>query len=165
MLKSRLKTIPSLALLTALWTTPIQAHEGEHLAQGQQLPVISLQDQFEQVRTINEETKLVLFAHDMDGNDLLEQALAPFDTAKLNVKKVVYLADISGMPSLISKLFAIPAMRDRKYSIMLDKEGEISEQLMSKEGQVTLLYLDKLTIDQLEYSNNSEKIEKVLSAM
>ncbi len=135
----------------------------EHNDQGIKLAKITLADQFDESKAIDATTKIVLFAHDMTGNDLIEEALSDFDNQKLDAKKAVYIADISGMPSLIAKLFAIPSMRDRAYSIMLDKEGDVTAKFERKEDKVTIFYLDKEAITKTAFASTTKEIAAVLA--
>ena len=49
------------------------------------------------------------------------------------------------MPALISKLFAVPAMRDYTYRVLLDREGQVASRYQGEEGQVQWLKLDRGT--------------------
>jgi len=46
------------------------------------------------------------------------------------------------MPALISKLFAIPAMRDYSYRVLLDREGRVASRYAGEQGKVLWLSLD-----------------------
>lgn len=46
------------------------------------------------------------------------------------------------MPAIIGKLFAIPAMRDYNYRVVLDREGRVASRYGVGEGQVLWLQLD-----------------------
>lgn len=149
-----------LSAVTVMFSTSSMADEAKGM---EKMAEITLKDQFDKTQKIDQSTKLVLFAHDMGGNDLLEEALADYDNDKLSAKNIVYLADISGMPSLIGRLFALPAMRKRPYSMMLDREGDISAAINAKEDQITVIYLNQLTIDKTEHLATAESIKQVLS--
>lgn len=141
----------------------VTAHEfHEHEEDSNTLAKISLVDQFDNKQTLDETTKVLIFAHDMSGNDIVEEAFASFDADKLKQLNAIYLADISGMPSLIAKWFALPAMRDRAYPIMLDKEGDATSKLHAKEDQVTVIFLDKLAIQKVKYAATAAELNQLL---
>ena len=129
------------------------------------LAKIELVDQFDKMQSVDESTKVLIFAHDMEGNDIVEQAFEPYDTVKLAEMNTVFLADISGMPSLIGKLFALPAMRDRAYPIVLDREGTLAEKFIVKEEQVTVMYLDNLVIKDSKLVATADELSSLLSAL
>jgi hypothetical protein len=47
------------------------------------------------------------------------------------------------MPALISKLFAVPAMRDYSYRVLLDRDGRMASRYPGQEGQVQWLQLEQ----------------------
>lgn len=129
------------------------------------LAKIELADQFDKIQSVDENTKVLIFAHDMEGNDIVEQAFEPYNTAKLAEMNIVFLADISGMPSLIGKLFALPAMRDRAYPIVLDREGTLIEKFIVKDEQVTVMYLDSLVIKESKLVATPDELSSLLSTL
>lgn len=165
MLNKKWISLVAICLSTTLMTTNSWAHGGEHLAPGKSFPNLSLDDQHEKAQSLAATTKLVLFGRDMASGKLLEQALSQWDGKKLQQKGVVYIADISGMPGLIASLFAIPAMQDRPYPILLDHEGDKTEAINSKEDQVTLLFLDEFKITKIQYLDSAEQIQQQLQAL
>jgi hypothetical protein len=100
-----------------------------------------LQDQFEQKWVANQTPIQILFASDMEGYKLLNQYFEKNAeaTKRLNVAQIVYVADISKMPSLISKMFAIPKMKKLNYSIYLDKSGEVTKNWFRTEKGISVL--------------------------
>lgn len=150
-----------MALATAVFTSNAEVTK-EPLTK---LVSIELADQFDKIQNVDENTKVLIFAHDMEGNDIVEKAFEPYDGAKLAELNVVFLADISGMPSLIGKLFALPAMRDRAYPIMLDREGTLGKKFTVKEDHVTVMYLDKLAIQQSKLVASSEQLTSLLRSL
>jgi hypothetical protein len=87
----------------------------------------------------------------MDGGDLLKQAVATLPEDYLAKVGAVYIADISGMPRIISKLFALPKMRKRPYPLLLDRSGEATERIPDVDGQATLVYLAALRVARIEH--------------
>lgn len=148
-------------IATAVFANNAQAKDGANT----KLAKIELADQFDKVQSIDEGTQVLIFAHDMEGNDIVEQAFEPYDGAKLKEMKIVFLADISGMPSLIGRLFALPAMRDRAYPIVLDREGSLTEKFITKEEQVTVMYLDNLTIKDSKLVATANELSTLLSTL
>ena len=59
----------------------------------------------------NGELRILLVARSMDGAKLVKTVLEGRPKGYLEARRALFVADISGMPSLIGKLFAIPAMR------------------------------------------------------
>ena len=118
-------------------------------AVGDTIEPFTLEDQHGKSRTVDASVKVILFSREMEGGDILKQGLADVDPDYLDGKKAVYVADISRMPGLIASMFAIPAMRDRPYSMLLDRDGKTTARLPGVEGQATLVFVDGLTVQRI----------------
>jgi len=131
-------------------------------AVGDTMEPLSLEDQHDDKRSLDGSVQVVLFSRDMDGGDLLEDALANTPKGFLDEKHALYVADIHGMPSFVARMFAIPSMRKRPYSMLLDREGEVTARFPSEEGKATLLFLDDLDIQRVFYAASPNQIREAL---
>ena len=132
---------------------------------GDNLKPWTLPDQYDQPYTLNEKTKILLVARNMDGAKLVKEVLKDLPKGYLEARDAVFVADIQGMPSLIGKLFAIPAMRDYSYRVLLDRDGTVATNYPGAEDKVLWLQLDdgKL-VSQQEFANADalrQALEKV----
>lgn len=132
------------------------------LAPGMALPPLTLTDQHDVAATIGADTRVVLFTRDMDAGDVAKEALAEH-AALLDTAHAVYVADISRMPSLVAKLFALPAMRKRPYRMLLDRDGAATADLPAREGEVTVLRLADGKIAAIEYVASAEALRAALA--
>jgi hypothetical protein len=122
----------------ALLVGSAQALEtGEHLAPW------TLNDQFERPYTLDDNLRILLVARSMGGAKLLGAALDGQPKGYLEARQALFVADISRMPGLIGKLFAIPAMRDYSYRVLLDREAQVVPQYAAPEEGVLWLQLDR----------------------
>ena len=125
-------------LLLALSATCAQAVEvGERLASW------TLLDQFDQPYSLNDELQVLLVARSMAGAKLLAAALDQQPKGYLESRKAVFLADISRMPSVIAAAFAVPAMRDYNYRVMLDRSARIAPRYPVENDAVLWLQLQQ----------------------
>jgi|GEM_PF-103528 len=137
------------ALLLSL--LPIMA---QALEPGEQLKPWTLLDQHDQAYTLQPQTRILLVARDMDGAKLVKAALADQPKGYLEVRDAVFVADIQRMPALISKLFAIPAMRDYSYRVLLDRDGQVASRYPGSEAKVLWLQLQQgALVSQREYDS------------
>jgi len=113
------------------------------LQPGQTLAPWTLLDQHDQAYSLDADAQVLLVAHDMEGAKLVKAALADQPTGYLEARHGVFVADIQRMPALISKLFAIPAMRDYSYRVMLDRDGRVASRYSAEDGKVLWLQLNK----------------------
>ncbi|MCQ4270708.1 FAD/FMN-containing dehydrogenase [Pseudomonas kuykendallii] len=124
-------------LCAALFPALLQAAE-----ETQPLAPWTLLDQYEQPYTLSDDLRVLLVARDMAGAKLVEMALADKPKGYLEQRRAVFLADISRMPSLVAKLFAVPAMRDYPYRVVLDREARIVPRYEPAADAVLWLQLD-----------------------
>lgn len=134
------------------------------LQTGEAFPVTSLEDQHGQPITIDDQTQRVLFTADMAGGKVVRALLDERENAAelLTSARAIYLSDVSGMPSLIRKMMALPAMRKRPYPIMLDIEGVVSAALPRQENAVTVIELEKLTVTSLRFTTSPAELAKAI---
>ncbi|OWQ34194.1 FAD/FMN-containing dehydrogenase [Pseudomonas sp. DrBHI1] len=125
------------ALLLSL--LPLLAHA---VQTGETLAPWTLLDQYDQPYSLGADTRILLVARDMDGAKLVKAALAEQPKGYLEARGAVFVADIQRMPALISKLFAIPVMRDYSYRVLLDREGRVASRYAGEQGKVLWLSLD-----------------------
>ncbi|QXI40371.1 FAD/FMN-containing dehydrogenase [Pseudomonas xantholysinigenes] len=128
----------AISLLLSL--LPLLVHAVEP---GETLAPWTLLDQYDQPYSLGPDTRVLLVASDMDGARLVKAALAERPKGYLEARQAVFVADIQRMPALISKLFAVPAMRDYHYRVMLDREGRVASRYAGEAGKVLWLTLDR----------------------
>ncbi|KJK07744.1 MULTISPECIES: hypothetical protein [Pseudomonas] len=149
-----------IALLLSLSPLLAQAVEvGERLAPW------TLLDQHDQAYSLNDQTRTLLVARNMDGAKLVKAALADRPKGYLEARNAVFVADIQRMPALISKLFAVPAMRDYSYRVMLDRDGKVVARYPGAEDKVLWLQLEQgRVVAQNEYAS-AEALREALEAL
>jgi len=129
---------------------------------GDTLPTITLQDQFEKTHTVSPKSKKILVAFDKDASDILKEFLLAKEDDFLTKNQTVYIGDISGMPSLISKFFAIPKMKKYPFSILFldDKNRNV---FSKKEDMIRVYALEDGKIKNLSHVSSKEELEKIFN--
>ncbi|HSC83767.1 MAG TPA: FAD/FMN-containing dehydrogenase [Pseudomonas sp.] len=107
---------------------------------GERLAPWTLLDQFDQPHSLDGDVQVVLVARDMEGAKLVNAALHDKPQGYLEHRHALFLADISRMPGPIATLFAVPAMRDYTYPVLLDREARVASHYPGDAGAV--LWLD-----------------------
>ncbi|WGZ93116.1 MAG: hypothetical protein QJT81_14995 [Candidatus Thiothrix putei] len=116
---------------------------------GDTLPTISLKDQHDKAITVAADVQTLLFAIEKPPSELLNTYLMKQDKDFLTTKKAYFLADISGMPSMITKMFALPNMRERPYSILLAHDAKEAEFMPRQKDHVTLVKVKAGKVDKI----------------
>lgn len=133
---------------------PLWAHA---LEVGERLAPWTLLDQFDQAFTLDNRTQTLLVARSMEGAKLVNAALQGQPKGYLEARHAVFLADIERMPRLIAKMFAVPAMRDYSYRVMLDREGRVAPKYPGAVDSVLWLQLkDGQLVAQHEYATAAQ---------
>jgi len=129
---------------------------------GSSLAPRTLEDQYGEAHSLDESVRIVVFHRDMQAGDLLKAALADTSGEQLAELGVAYLADIAGMPRLVARLFALPAMRRRAYPMWLDRDGTQTADLPSQPGRVTVLRLELLKVTAVEFLEAAPELRAAL---
>ncbi len=158
----RFRLLLSCLIVLFATTACSQSKPAQYLAIGNQVDFSLLEDQYGHPFKHEDVMNTVLYVNNMRGKKITRDALVGIDLSCLDAGRVVYLADISGMPSLISKLIAVPKMRDYDYPIWLDYSGLATEQLPVREDMVTLIQVSAGAIRSLEFISDSQTLQDKL---
>jgi hypothetical protein len=147
--RKHLAALPCLLLLVACasGTSEVKPYKV-----GSRIAPATLLDQHGEPHKIDESVWVIFFAREMEGAAVISQLLAEEGPEFLKKHRALYVTDISGMPTLIANMVAIPRMRDeRPYPTLLDREGDVTARFPSEEGRVTILQLHKLEVKGIQY--------------
>lgn len=153
------RVFPTLATVMVFAAT---ASAQASIQPGHQISPMKMTDQHDKVLAVDAKTKIVLFSRDQAGNKIVNKALEGTPASFLPERGAVYAADISGMPGIITKMFALPKMRGYPYSVLLDRDATVTKALPAKEGHVTLLRLNELKVEKIDYYSESEALKQAL---
>ena len=128
---------------------------------GDSLQEVEFQDQHGNALGVTDNTRVVLFSRGMKGGDIIKEALELLPVDK-QPKALVYVADISGMPSLIAKFVAIPQMQELPFNIALDREGEPTKLWPGDKETATVIHLQKFKIISVTQVETSDALLKAI---
>jgi hypothetical protein len=158
--------VPTLLLLglsAAAASDPLPA--SNWIGVGDTIPTFTLDDQHGVTREVGHSVRAIVFSRDMDGGDFIKQTLKDKDGAYLADRELVYVADISGMPALVTRMFALPSMRRRSYPLLLDRDGTRTAELPDVAGEATLIRLDALRVTGIQHFDSAEKLAEALAKL
>src|SRR3989339_1708494 len=145
-------------LLLALAAPAAGWAKGKAFQVGVRLPALTLVDQHGASLALGPGVRTLLFSREMASKDLIQELLTAEGAGFLSEHEAVYLVDISGMPSLITKMFALPKMREYPFRLFLDDDGSQTERIPVEPGKVTLLYLEDRTIKAIRHLAEKDEI-------
>lgn len=125
------------------------------LTTGESLPELNLPDQHGDSHTLSS-ANMVLFAPDKGAGELAHEVLNHTDKVEMATKGIVFISDISRMPTLVARMFALPAMREYPYLVLLGYEKEDTAMFPRQKGRVTVLHIKAGKVSRIEYANSPE---------
>ncbi|MDY0137602.1 MAG: hypothetical protein RBS36_10580 [Thiomicrospira sp.] len=132
-------------------------------AQAQTLETQTFEDQFGEQISLTEHTQWLVFAFDKVGGEWVKTAFEEANVTDLAAKNALYVSDISAMPGFVTRMFALPKMRDYAFKVALDYEGAQTANWPRAEGTVTLMRLDNLNLVDVKQANSPEQIKAFLA--
>lgn len=150
-----------IAALTAqgmAWAAPLGA--------GSALPTLTLKDQHDKPVAIPADTRWVLFSAEKSVSDMVGSVLSAEPAGAMGRAHLVYVADLSAMPAMVTRLFALPKLRELPYSIALVRDAADVAQvadLPRQPGAATLLRLDNGRIAQVTTVGNAADLRAALA--
>ncbi|MCG3688644.1 hypothetical protein ACOTWJ_04570 [Aliarcobacter butzleri] len=124
---------------------------------------LKIKDQFEKEHTLNANIKTILFASDKATSDMLRDYLLPLSEKEniLEKNNAVYIADISGMPSLISKYIALPKMKKYPFSILLLDDTN-KDNFTKEDGKIIVYTLDNLKVTNITKISTPQELANII---
>ncbi len=129
------------------------------LSVGDNYPSYKLVDQFEKTGKIDSDDEIIIMTFEKGISSDLNELLQDKKSDYLKTKKTKYVAEISGMPSVITKMFALPKMKKYKYRIYLIKDESQGEVFPRKDDLVSVFKVKDSKIESIEFKTPKEVIE------
>jgi len=126
---------------------------------------MELEDQWGKPTLLDKQVKLVLFSHHKKGGQWVKTGLESLQLSDLKARHWLYVADISGMPKMISRMFALPKMRKYTFPVALVKNSELVAAWPKQKQQVSVYQVEALTIKQIRYFDSADKLHAFLKSL
>lgn len=118
---------------------------------GDTLEGFQAKTQHEQAFTLKPSSvRYLLVSHDMDTGKKANAVLTTLGKEKLDAKKVIYVANIHGMPG-IGRMFALPKMKKYSHTIVLGDDATLIARFPEEAGKVTVLTLESGKVVAVSY--------------
>jgi len=130
---------------------------------GKAIAGYELTDQHGNPHHLEEGTKTVVLCFEMKLAKSLHKWLAEQGPDYLPTHQTEYVADISGMPRIITKLFAGPKMRRYPFRILWARDDAFAAQYPAEDKKITVIQLDdKQVITAVTYAATPLEIMAVI---
>ena len=132
---------------------------------GKKLQNITLNDQFDKPVSLSDKTTKIVFVFKKASGHTARGLLDSKPDDYLLNKHVAFIADISGMPSIIASMFAIPDFQKHKYPVMLIKDEDAAKKYKNEkyEDYITIVGLNNFKITSITLVSTAAQLEKILN--
>ncbi len=141
-------------------TTPVESK----IIVGQSLAPMTLNDQFEKPHTVSKEITKIIFAFSKDMGHMSNEFFEKQTPTYLQDHNAVFVADVSGAPSLIRSMFIMPGLKDFKHTVLVieDKGVAASYRIDAHKEEIMILDVENLVIKNISYVKTEEGLAKAL---
>ena len=122
----------------------------------------SLPNQFDKMETVDKTIKTIIVSFEKGTGADINDYLASKESDFLQKNNTVFIANISGMPSLVTKLFAMPAMQSYKHNVLLIYSKR-DKRFLQKEGKSTVYKLKDGVVQSVTYVESDEEINNIFN--
>ncbi len=130
------------------------------LTVGSSLPTLTIKDQFEKDHVVDASVKTIVFSASKTEGATIKDFLLTKDKDFLAKNNLVYVADITGMPSIITTLFAMPKMKEYPFSVLLVDEAN-KGLFAVKEDMISVISLENSKITDIKYVKTAEELAAI----
>lgn len=135
------------------------------LVPGASTPSITVEDQHGKAVRVDASTRRVLFTAERAVNDMVSKLLSAQPVGVLDRQQAVYVADITAMPSLVTRLFALPKMRELPFSMGLVRDAAQVAQVADiprQPGAATVLRFEEGKLTEILLVRNEHQLRAAL---
>jgi len=148
----------------AALTLPLSA-DAAPLTEGSAMPTLSLNDPHDKPAAVSPQTRWVVFTAEKPVSDMVSAVLAAEPAGVADRLRLVVVADISGMPALVTRLIALPKLRELPFPIALVRDAAQVTQVADiprVKGAATVLRLDNGRVAQLATIRLADELRSLL---
>ncbi len=134
---------------------------------GEKIAPFTLKTQHDKKMSISDKTKMIIFVFSKGSGHTVKQFLDKQAPDYLSKRDIVFVADVSPMPSLIRKYLAMPDLKSRKYPIMLIYDENFAEKYKNDEkgDDIMIVNLDHLKVTKIRYIKTADELKKIIESV
>lgn len=145
-------------------TTITSGKVSQNITIGKKIKPIKLKDQFDKNGTFSQDTKTLIFVFKKATGHTVNEFMKRQKDSFVKDNGLKIIADVSKMPSLIKKFFAIPDLQKSNYPILLIEDEELSKKYQNHQHveEIMIVTLDKLVVKKVTFLSNEKQLKTVL---
>ena len=131
---------------------------------GKTFQNITLKNQFDKPISLSNKTKKVVFVFQKASGHTARNFINSKADDYLSNKNIAFIADISGMPSIIASMFALPDLKKHKYSVMLIRDEKLSTKYRNDkyEDYIAIISLKNFKVTNIKLASTDKQLEEML---
>jgi len=121
-------------------------------------------DQFDKIHNVTSDTKKMIFAFTKSSGHMVKEFLTNKNDDYLTSKNIMYIADVSSMPTII-QWFVLPTFKDYNFPIIIINDDKLSNEFKKDEpniDKIIVVVLKNKIVTQIKYFNNVTNMELYL---
>ena len=136
------------------------------LVVSKSLETLKLNDQNGNSHVITADTKKVIFAFSKDVGHTCNDFFATKPESYLSDNNTIFVADISGAPSLIRSMFIIPGLKDFKHKVLVLDDKNIANGYKAKQDteNIVVVFVDNNIITAIKNISSVDALAKVIES-
>ncbi len=111
---------------------------------------------------IPKSTRLFVIAFEKDTGALVNDYLVTMDPFYMPKHRAVFIADINKMPTIITKMFALPKMQKYKHPVYLHYEEQFQDFVPHHEEKITLVRINDGKVENISYISTQEELKAAI---
>jgi len=133
------------------------------IAAGAVWPGLSLPDQHDKVTSLSgDNLRMVIFAAERKPGDWAQEIIDKHFKSAAISGKLALVFDVSRMPSLVTRLFAVPSFRERGFPILVARDPVTVAFLPRKEGSIAVLTIESGKVVTIDFAADAATLEQLL---
>ena len=124
-----------------------------------------LPDQFDKTVELSDSTKKIVFVFAKNTGHTAREVFKNESKDYLPSRSIIFVADVSGMPTVIRNTFALPDFRKSPYSVALIYDKNIAKAY--KDGidtkKIIIVSLNNKVVTKVETVSSEEELKKALN--
>ena len=129
---------------------------------GQSVAPLELEDQYGSHITLKAMPKTLIMAYEKGTGATVNEYLNAQDKGYLKKHNATFIADISQMPGLVTKLFALPKMRKYIHTVLLIQDEKQGLQFPSKEEKITVMKFQDNLLTQVTFITTTDELKAAI---
>lgn len=125
---------------------------------------IKLQDQFEKPYSLKGK-EVIVYSADKDSGKFAHSVVDSYPTEVLEEKKIAYISDMSGVPSLVYSFFMEDKFKEYDYKLGIIWEEDDAKKLSAKDSHATVYKLEDKKIVEIMYFKDEASLKSYLDSI